>query len=139
MIAMTVITGKTRMHSSRMRTSRSLTICRSLLPGGGLLQGGLLWGVICSQEVSALGGLFPGGGGYLLPVGVCSAGCLLQGGLVWGGWCVCLGGVSVPGGMCVSAPGGVVSQSCTEADTPRELESHTPVRNITLAQLHCGR
>ena len=44
-------TNTTRMHSSRMRTGRSLTVCRSLLPGGG---------------VSAAGG-------------VCSGGCLLPG------------------------------------------------------------
>ena len=44
---------KTRMHSSRMRTSRSLTVSRSRLPGGGSApgggcltrgRGGLLWG-----------------------------------------------------------------------------------------------
>ena len=47
----------TRMHSSRMRTGRSLTVCCSLLPGGCLLPGGgcLLRGV------SALGGSAPGG------------------------------------------------------------------------------
>ena len=49
---------ETRMHSSRMRTGRSLTVYRSLLPeGGGCLLGGCLlrvWGV-CSQ------------GGCLLP------------------------------------------------------------------------
>ena len=76
----------TRMHSSRMRTGRSLTVCRSLLPGGGgclvsgvgcLVQGGLLWG------------------GCLLPGAVCS-------------WGVSGHGVSGPGG--VSAPGGVLSQ-----------------------------
>ena len=31
-----VKTQITRMHSSRMRTGRSLTVCRSLLPGGGV-------------------------------------------------------------------------------------------------------
>ena len=34
------------MHSSRMHTGRSLTVCRSLLPGGGYAPGGcLVWGV----------------------------------------------------------------------------------------------
>ena len=76
----------TRMHSSRMRTGRSLTICRSLLPGGdvcyqgrgGLLQRGwCLLPVGClfqgglPRGVSALGGGAPGGG-------VCS----------WGGLCM---------------------------------------------------
>ena len=61
------------MHSSRMRTGRSLTVSRSLLPGGG--------------------GLVPGGsapGGCLLPGGVCS-----------GGWGSAPGG-SAPGGGMVS-------------------------------------
>ena len=47
-----------------MRTGRSLTVCRSLVPGGGVLQGGVCsWGVwllpgegVCSRGVSALGG-----------------------------------------------------------------------------------
>ena len=44
---------KTKMHSSRMRTGRSLTVCRSLLsvsfgggvsaPRGCLLPGGVVW------------------------------------------------------------------------------------------------
>ena len=70
------------MHSSRMRTGRSLTACRSLLPvggGGGGVRGG-----------SARGSLLPGGC-------VCSRGGLLPGGGV------CSGEVSAPGG---SAPGG---------------------------------
>ena len=46
------VTEKTRMHSSRMRTGRSLTVCRSLILGVGCL---LLWGV------SALGGVHSGG------------------------------------------------------------------------------
>ena len=42
----------TRMHSSRMRTSRSLTVCQSLLPGGCLLWGGrLLWGVVSQHAL----------------------------------------------------------------------------------------
>ena len=64
------------MHSSRMRTGRSLTVCRSLLPGGG---------------VSAPGGcLLPGGGGVSAP----------------GGCGVSAPGRSAPGGEGVSAPGG---------------------------------
>ena len=93
----------TRMHSSRMRTGRSLTVCRSQLPGGGGVSAPgrcLLWGVSA-----------PGG-------------CLLWGvsaperGLLWGVVCI---------------PG------CTEAETPLWTESQTPVKNITLAQLRCGR
>ena len=50
------------MHSSRMRTGRSLTVlCRSLLPGGCLLPGGLsAWGV---GECLLPGGSPPGGCG----------------------------------------------------------------------------
>ena len=55
---------ETRMHSSRMRTGRSLTAYRSLLPGGG---GVSARGGVCSQE----GGVCSGG--------VCSGGCLLGG------------------------------------------------------------
>ena len=39
------------MHSSRMRTGRSLTVCRSLLPVGGggcLLREGVRFGGVCS-------------------------------------------------------------------------------------------
>ena len=101
----------TRMHSSRMRTGRSLTVCWSLLSGGG---GCLLRGV-SAPGGSAPRGSAPGGGGLLLgvsaPGGVSAAGgcllqvgcllwgCLLLGGLLWG--CllwggVCSGGVSAP-------------------------------------------
>ena len=100
------------MHSSRMRTGHSLTIWRSLLPGGGgcLLRGGcLLPGSVCSL------------GGCLLPGG----GCLLRGGCLLPGGCLLLGWVSAPGGW-VSVPGGVYFgggcgiPACTEADIPRE-------------------
>ena len=48
----------TRMHSSRMRTGRSLTVCCSLLPGGGgLVQGGSARGGCLVR-----GGSAPGGG-----------------------------------------------------------------------------
>ena len=54
------------MHSSRMRTGRSVTVCWSLLPGVVSAPGG-----VCSGRVSASGGcLLPG-------VCVCSGGCLL--------------------------------------------------------------
>ena len=51
----------TRMHSSRMRTGRSLTVCWRLLPGG---EGGLVLGGICSRGCLVLAGcLLRGGGG----------------------------------------------------------------------------
>ena len=69
---------RTRTHSSRMRTGRSLTVCRSLLPGGE---------------------------------------------------CLLLGGLSAPGGI----------PTCTEADTPSVNRITDACKNITLAQLRCGR
>ena len=58
------------MHSSRMRTGRSLTVCCSLLPGGGCLVRGRVpvLGGVCSQGGKVVPGL--GGGGCLLPGGV---------------------------------------------------------------------
>ena len=53
----------TRMHSSRMRTGRSLTVCWSLLPGGVSAPGG-----VCS------GGSAPGGVSAPRRGGVCSGG-----------------------------------------------------------------
>ena len=53
---------KTRMHSSRMRTGRSLTVCCSLFPGGG---GGVF------LPAGGGGGSLPGPGGVL---------CLVPGG-----------------------------------------------------------
>ena len=61
----------TRMHSSRMRTGRSLTVCCSLLPGGGVP--GL--GRVCSGGGAWSGGVcLVQGGGLLLGGGVCSGG-----------------------------------------------------------------
>ena len=99
---------KTTMHSSRMRTGRSLTICCSLPPRGVSGPGGSLVG-----GVSAPRGVCSGGGG-LLPGG----GCLLQGGCVCSGGSA-RGGVSAPGGCLL--PGGLLEggciPACTEADT----------------------
>ena len=82
----------TRMHSSRMRTGRSLTVCCSLLPGGGGLLSAL-GGSVCSQGVSAPRGCLLQGVSTL-GGGVCSGGCLLQGVSAPGGWVSALGGVS---------------------------------------------
>ena len=73
------ISLKTRMHSSRMRTGRSLTVCWSLLPGGVCLVGGV---------VSAPGGVCLVRGWW----------CLLPGGSAWsgGGWCLLPGGGGSP-------------------------------------------
>ena len=154
---------KTRMHSSRMRTGHSLTVCWSLLPGGGVSApggcllpgaGGLL------QGVSAPGGCLLLGGGSLplgvsaLGGGVCSWGCLLLGGVVsalgrgcgvcsWEGvWClfpgvVCSGGCLLLGD--VSALGGW-HPSMHWGRHPHLVDRITDAcENITLAQLRCGR
>ena len=61
----------TRMHSSRMRTGRSLTVCWRLLPGGGCLLPGGVGG-------SGLGGVCSGGGVWSGPGGVVSGHTLRQ-------------------------------------------------------------
>ena len=133
-------------HSSRMRTGRSLTVCCSVIPGEGCACSGrcLLLGVCLFWEVSAPGGV-PGLGGVCsggvpgLGGGVCSQGVCL----VWEG-CVCSRGLClVWGGVC--SQGGVCSwgciPACTEADTSplwTEFLTHD-CENITLAQLRCSR
>ena len=126
-----------------MRTGRSLTVCCSLLPGGGEVRGFCSRGGrgVCSWGVCLVWG------GCLLP-----GECLFWGGLLWGGR-VCSGGCAWPGGVCsrgvpapggcllwgvllwgVSAPEGVCSRgcllwggipACTEADTPPPLWTDT--------------
>ena len=106
----------TRIHSSRMRTGRSLTVCCSLLPGGGgfslvpgggstcrggfsLVGGGSPWGGSPWSRGGSPwsgGGVLPAGGVLLGPGGVFSlpGGVLPAGGvcLVWGGVCLVRGG-----------------------------------------------
>ena len=81
--------NETRMHSSRMRTGRSLTVCWGVSLPGGLLAGGLLAGG------SPCRGGFPcwGGGVFLLGGGSPCRGVSLPGG------CSLLGGFSLPGGL----------------------------------------
>ena len=117
------------MHSSRMHTGRSLTVCQSLLPRGCLLQGVSALGGVCSWGC-LLGGVCSGGMsalGCLLKGGVYSRGCLLPGG-------VCSGGsawrVSAPG-VCLLLGGGI--PACTEADTPPVNRMTDRCKNITLA------
>ena len=84
----------TRLHSSRMRTARALTISPSMLCTGGCpLPGGVCSGGVCSwRGLSAPGGCVSSGGvcswGMSAPGEVCS----------WG--CVCSqGGCLLPGGI----------------------------------------
>ena len=77
---------ETRMHSSRMRTGRSLTVCCSPLPVGCLLpwwcllqgrclfQGECLLRGVGEGGVCSGGGSAPGVGGCLLPGGVSAPG-----------------------------------------------------------------
>ena len=119
----------TRMHSSRMRTGRSLTVCRSLLPGGGGLlpwRGGLLPGAVAqhyifqkhwwTQECIPVGCVpaahwpyakvcFPGGGSASLDGGFAS----LEGVSASRGSASWRGVVCLPGGG-----GGILA--CTEGD-----------------------
>ena len=79
----------TRLHSSRMRTARTLTVSPSMLCSGGV----------------------PGPGVYLVPgslgVYLVLGGVPGPGGCTWSGGCVCLlWGVPGPGG-CTWSPGGV--------------------------------
>ena len=109
--------SKTRMHSSRMRTSRSLTVCWHLLPGGVvcLVRGGL----------PGLGGVsaWSPGGGVLGPGGACSQGGCLPG-----------PGVSAWSG------GGLASQHALRQTPSPPVDRITDAcKNITLAQLRCGR
>ena len=123
----------TRLHSSRMRTARALTVSPSMLCGeGGCL---LREGGVCFRGVGVCSG---GGGGCLLRGEgeyLVLGGCLLQGeGGVPGWGCLLWGVYLVPGGVCagglylvlggvcsqgVSAPGGVCSSGgCTWSGTP---------------------
>ena len=93
---------KTRMHSSRMRTARAFTVCRSLLLGRGctcLVPGG--WVGVPSPGVGAY---LPGPGGCTWSWGVC----LVLGGVPGPGGCTCLvwGVYLVPGGCTCLVPGG---------------------------------
>ena len=107
---------QTRMHSSRMRTGRSLTVCCSLLPGGvSAWSGGVLPAGGCLPGLggfSLLGGL-PGPGG----VSVWSGGVLPA----RGGVCLVQGGLPGPGG------------GSPEAPSPPVYRITDTYKNITLA------
>ena len=112
------------MHSSRMRTGRSLNVFRRLLLGGGRFVWYLVRGGVPGPGgVCLVPGVVPGPGGcawswgvYLVPGGVPGpGGCLVQGGVPGPGGCTwSRGGVYlVLGGWCtwsrgdVPGPGGV--------------------------------
>ena len=129
----------TRMHSSRMHTSRSLTVCCSLLPGGGLLLGGvcLVRGGVCSQGVSA-------------PRGVCtwSRGVSASGGCAWSWGCLLLGGVCSGGGSAPRWGDGYPSMHWGRHPSPLWIDTHfwkyylgptslRPVKISTVRSVRC--
>ena len=141
------------MHSSRMRTGRSLTVCWRMLPRGCLLRGVCSWGGVYSGGVcsggggSGLGGLLWGVSAWGVSArgDICSQGVWSGGGSAREGWSapegnggVCSGGICSQGGLVqgVSAPGGLVLRggipACTEADPPPPpwTESQTPVKTL---------
>ena len=155
----------TRMHSSRMRTARVLTVSLSMLCGGGctwsrggvpgqgvyLVLGGVPGprGVCCQGVYLVPGGCSGSWGVYLVPGGSAPKGCtwswwgLLQGGCTWSGGVPCPRGVYlVPGG--VPGPGGVCSGGMYLVPGGYQVLptvnriTHT-CKNITLPQLCCGR
>ena len=99
------------MHSSRMRTGRSLTICCSLLPGGGAGVCLVPGGVLALGGGSPCWGGLPGLGGFSLAGGVS---------LVWGG---CLPGLE----------GGLSAWSGGSPETPPVNRITDTCKNITLA------
>ena len=112
------------MHSSRMRTGRSLTVCCRLLPWGGLPGPGgfsLVGGVCLARG----GGFYVLGGGFSLPGGVVSA---------WsqGGFSLVSGGFSLPGGVClVRGEGGLPAQGGVCLVPGEALRRPPPVNRIT--------
>ena len=134
------------MHSSRMRTGRSSTVCWSLLPGGGgsppRWGGGDVSaprGAVCSGGGGGWGGCLlwgKGQGGVSLLGGVCLLpGGLLRGVSASGGWgCLLPGGCPLQrgpllGGVCSR---GVVSQHALR-QTPPVNRMTDRCKNITLA------
>ena len=107
-----------RMHSNRMRTSCSLTVCCSLLPGGVLPCGGF----------SLAGGFSPAGGSPWQGEG----GSLWQGGSPW------------QGGFSLAGAGGLLhSLPCKGGSYWRppceQNEWQTAVKILPWLQLCCGR
>ena len=115
------------MHSSRMRTGRSLTVCR----GGGLIMGG------CASFLGGLpaGGAPLGGEGLLargvsLPGGVSLLGGLLQEGGTEGAFFQ--GGLLAGGGASFWRWGASFLGGTPSGDPPVNRITHT-IKNITLA------
>ena len=115
----------TRLHSSRMRTARALTVSPSMGWAVCLVQGECVPGQgLCTWS----GGWCCWSGGVYLVWGVVC--------LVWGWWCLWSGGWCAWSG---GVPGlGVCAWSGGWSDPPVNTITHT-CKNITLPQLRCGR
>ena len=138
------------MHSSRMRTGRSWTVCWSQHPGGGggvcLVPGG---GCLPHPGGEGEGGVcqVPGGG----RVGVCQV--PGEGGVCQvpgkGGVCHVPGGVCLVLGGCLPGPRGGVCQVRGDMTSqhalrqtpspPPTVDRQTPVKTLPWPQLRCGR
>ena len=140
----------TRLHSSRMRTARALTVSPDMLCAGGGGGAGV-WGGLSAWRVCSQGGVCSGGWsapGGSAPGGVCSGGvaalggCLLQGVSALGGVCSQGGGCLLPrgGGVGVCSWWGVVASKHALRQTPPAVNRITHAcENIALPQLRCGR
>ena len=103
------------MHSSRMRTGRSLTV----VPGRGVLSPG---DVLSPGGVLSPRGVYLVLGDVLSPGGSGSGGCLL--------WGVSAQGVSAPGGVACSRGCVCVSQHALRQTPPLLTESQMPVKTL---------
>ena len=135
---------ETRMHSSRMRTGRSLAVFRGVVPGPG---GSWSRGVVPGR-----GGLLVGGLGFLVQGGYWSGGCLVLGGVpgpgrdgAWsgGGGFLVRGVYLVCGGSVRYIPWDQTRYPSTPPPGPDQVPPVNRItdrcKNITLAQLRCGR
>ena len=124
--------SSTRMHSSRMRTGRSLTVCRRGSPCQG--------GSPCPGGVSLPGGLLARGvlpaRGVLLPRGSPWGGLLARGVSLPGGGPPCWGGLLARGSPCqggLPAGGGLPARGVSLPETPPVDRITDTSKNITLA------
>ena len=123
------LNSQTRLHSSRMRTARALTVSPSMLCAGGglLLGGGVSEGSVCSGGCLLRGCLLQGVSAGICSGGVCSRGMSASKGGV------CIQGV---GGVCIWGVGGGIP-ACTEAD-PLLTESQMPVKTLPCPNFVAG-
>ena len=130
-------TCETRLHSSRMRTTRMLTVSPSMLCVG--VGGWCTWsrGVYLAWGVYLVLGGVPGLGGYLVQGGVPGLGVPGPRGVPGPGGVPGLGDVPGPGG-CTWFRGCTWSQGVPGQVLPPVDRITDTCKNITLPQLRCG-